>query len=100
MAPKKGRGDPMVRADGRTKPDRNWYPENFDWYLKWFASILVLISLAMRSAGADYRMYDLMFGSVGVLLWTWVSIIWKDRALIMLNTISAFMLISTVLREI
>ena len=90
----------MVRADGRTKPDRNWYPENFDWYLKWFASILVLISLAMRSAGADYRMYDLMFGSVGVLLWTWVSIIWKDRALIMLNTISAFMLISTVLREI
>jgi len=100
MTPKKGRGDPMVRADGRTKPDRNWYPENFDWYLKWFASILVLISLAMRSAGADYRMYDLMFGSVGVLLWTWVSIIWKDRALIMLNTISAFMLISTVLREI
>jgi len=100
MTPKKGRGDPMVRADGRTKPDRNWYPENFDWYLKWFASILVLISLAMRSAGADYRMYDLLFGSVGVLLWTWVSIIWKDRALIMLNTISAFMLISTVLREI
>jgi len=100
MTPKKGRGDPMVRADGRTKPDRNWYPENFDWYLKWFASILVLISLAMRSAGADYRMYDLMFGSVGVLLWTWVSIIWKDRALIMLNTISAFMLISTILREL
>ena len=100
MTPKKGRGDPMVRADGRTKPDRNWYPENFDWYLKWVASILVLTSLAMRSAGADYRMYDLMFGSVGVLLWTWVSIIWKDRALIMLNTISAFMLISTVLREI
>lgn len=90
----------MVRADGRTKPDRNWYPENFDWYLKWVASILVLASLAMRSAGAEYRMYDLLFGSVGVLLWTWVSIIWKDRALIMLNTISAFMLVSTVLREL
>lgn len=100
MTPKEGRGDPMVRADGRNKPDRNWWPENFDWYLKWIASILVLISLAMRSAGADYRMYDLLFGSIGVLLWTWVSIIWKDRALIMLNAISAFMLISTVLREI
>ena len=28
---KKGRGDPQVRADGRNKPDREWYPEDFDW---------------------------------------------------------------------
>ena len=97
--PKAGRGDPMVRADGRTKPDRNWYPENFDWYIKWVASILVLISLAMRSAGIDYRMYDLMFGLAGIVGWLWVSIIWKDRALIMLNAISGFMLATTILRE-
>lgn len=96
---KTGRGDPMVRADGRTKPDRNWYPENFDWYIKWVASILVLISLAMRSAGIDYRMYDLIFGLAGMVGWLWVSIIWKDRALIMLNTISGFMLATTILRE-
>ena len=89
----------MVRADGRTKPDRNWYPENFDWYIKWVASILVLISLAMRSAGIDYRMYDLIFGLAGMVGWLWVSIIWKDRALIMLNTISGFMLATTILRE-
>lgn len=90
----------MVRADGRTKPDREWYPENFDWYLKWVASIIILVSLAMRSAGPEFRMYDLGFGAVGILLWTWVSIIWKDRALIMLNGISAFIIISTILREI
>ena len=89
----------MVRADGRTKPDRNWYPENFDWYIKWVASILVLISLAMRSAGIDYRMYDLIFGLAGIVGWLWVSIIWKDRALIMLNAISGFMLATTILRE-
>lgn len=99
MSPKQGRGDPMVRADGRTKPDRNWWPEDFDWYLKWVASILVMISLAMRSAGPDYRMYDLTFGLVGIILWTWVSIIWKDRALIMLNAVSGFLLASTILRE-
>lgn len=97
--PKSGRGDPMVRADGRTKPDRNWYPENFDWYIKWVASILVLISLAMRSAGIDYRMYDLMFGLAGIVGWLWVSIIWKDRALIILNAISGFMIATTILRE-
>ena len=98
MTPK-GKGDPMVRAQGRTKPDRNWYPENFDWYIKWIASILILISLAMRSAGIDYRMYDLGFGLCGIILWTWVSIIWRDRALIMLNAISGFMLAVTILRE-
>lgn len=95
----KGKGDPKVRAQGRTKPDREWYPDNFDWYLKWVASIMILVSLAMRSAGPEFRFYDLVFGSVGVLLWTWVSVIWRDRALIMLNGISGFLLISTLLRE-
>ena len=96
---KKGRGDPMVRADGRTKPDRNWYPDNFDWYLKWVASIIILISLAARSAGPDLRHFDMGFGIFGIALWLWVSIIWKDRALIMLNAVSLFMLMSAFFRE-
>ena len=95
-----GRGDPAVRAQGRNKPDRNWYPANFAWYLKWLASIIVLCSLALRSAGPEYRIYDLLFGTVGIALWTWVSIIWRDRALIMLNGISFFMLTVAVLKEI
>ena len=81
---KKGRGDPMVRADGRTKPDREWYPDDFDWYLKWVASVIVLCSLAASSRS---RVSNLRpgFGFVGILLWCWVSVIWKDRALIMLK---------------
>lgn len=97
---KPGRGDPKVRADGRTKPDREWYPEDFDWYLKWVASIVILCSLAMRAAGPEYRNFDLGFGVVGIALWLWVSIIWKDRALIMLNAVSLFMLATAILREI
>ena len=95
-----GRGDPAVRALGRNKPDRNWYPDNFDWYLKWVASIVVLCSLALRSAGPEYRIYVLMFGTVGIALWTWVSVISRDRALIMLNGISFFMLSVAILKEI
>ena len=95
-----GIGDPKVRAAGRTKPDRDWYPENFDWYLKWVASVVVLLSLAMRSAGPEYRIYDLAFGVVGIALWTWVSVIWRDRALIMLNGVSLFMLITALLRDL
>ena len=97
---KEGKGDPMVRASGRTKPDREWYPDNFDWYLKWVASIIVLVSLAMRAAGPEFRIFDLGFGLVGILLWLWVSVIWRDRALIMLNGVSFFMLLTTFLREI
>jgi len=99
MTPPVGKGDPQVRAQGRTKPDRNWYPDNFDWYLKWFASFLILISLAMRSAGIEYRQYDLMFGFAGIVFWLWVSVIWRDRALIMLNAVSGFLLAVTILKE-
>ena len=53
-----------------------------DWYVKWAASILILISLAMRSAGPEYRIYDLAFGVVGIALWLWVSMLWKDLSLI------------------
>ena len=95
-----GKKDPAVRALGRNKPDRNWYPDNFDWYLKWVASVIVLCSLALRSAGLEYRIYDLLLGTVGIALWTWVSVIWRDRALIMLNGISFFMLTVALLKEI
>lgn len=98
MTPK-SKGDPMQRALGRFKPDRNWYPDDFDWYLKWVASIMILISLAMRAAGVEYRLFDLIFGVIGVALWLWVSIIWRDRALIILNAVSFFMLATTILRE-
>ena len=28
---------------------------------------------------AEYRIYDLAFGVVGIALWLWVSMLWKDR---------------------
>lgn len=93
------KGDPQARAEGRTKPDRNWYPDNFDWYLKWVASLLILSSLAMRAAGVEYRYWDLVLGLIGVAFWLWVSVIWRDRALIMLNAVSLFMLGTTLLKE-
>ena len=71
----------------------------FDWYIKWVASTLILCSLALRAAGPEYRMLDIYFGWVGIGLWIWVSIIWQDRALIMLNVVSWFMLTVAILKE-
>lgn len=71
-----------------------------DWYVKWFASVVILISLAMRSAGPEYRIYDLAFGVVGIALWLWVSMLWKDRALILLNGVSLFMVMTALFRDL
>ena len=55
-----------------------------DWYIKWVASIVILMAMSIR--GVDgYQVYDLYLSLIGIFLWGIVSIIWKDRALIMLN---------------
>ena len=55
-----------------------------DWYLKWIASAFVLVAMSVR--GVDgYAIYDLYLSIVGIFLWLIVSVLWKDRALIMLN---------------
>ncbi len=55
-----------------------------DWYIKWVASVFVLIAMSFRGV-VGYEIYDLMLSIVGITLWLWVSVIWNDRALIMLN---------------
>lgn len=67
-----------------------------DWYLKWVASVFILSAMSMR--GVDgLQMYDLWLSLVGIILWLWVSILWKDRALILLNGVGLLFLIRTLL---
>jgi len=83
----------------KPKLDYEWYPENFDWYVKWAATVCMLLAMTARAAGVDYRVFDLAIGTLGVILWLWVSVMWNDRALIILNATSAVLLGSTLLRE-
>ena len=55
-----------------------------DWYLKWVASTFVLSGMSMRGI-EGLQQYDLLASLLGVSLWLWVSILWNDRALIILN---------------
>lgn len=59
--------------------------KKIDWYVKWAASFFVLSAIIFRSSGADYHLLDLYFSFIGIGLWMWVSIMWEDRALILLN---------------
>jgi len=63
-----------------------------DWYLKWVASILILISMSLRGI-PDLVLADISISLVGVSLWLWVSILWKDRALILVNGVGLVLLL-------
>jgi hypothetical protein len=55
-----------------------------DWYIKWVASAFVLVAMSMRGV-EGFAMADLILSTVGIALWFVVAVLWKDRALILLN---------------
>ena len=63
-----------------------------DWYVKWIASIFILAALSMRGL-EGLQIYDLVCSIIGIGLWLWVSIVWKDRALVMLNGVGLLFLL-------
>ena len=67
-----------------------------DWYVKWVASLFVLAAISIRGI-EGLGMYDLGLSIVGISLWLWVSVIWNDRALIMLNGVGLALLLRTLL---
>lgn len=70
-----------------------------DWYIKWISSVFILISISFRAADG-YLLWDLGFGTIGVVGWLTVSILWRDRALILLNGVSLFMLVVGILNHV
>ena len=62
-----------------------------DWYIKWVASAILLCAMASRS-NPDLAFYDQAFSLVGTFGWLIVALIWKDRALIILNTAAVIIL--------
>mgnify|MGYP006100066297 FL=1 len=65
---------------------------DFSWYLKWVSCFLILVAVCLRSTGS-YATGDLYFSLIGTLGWLWVGILWHDRALMVLNTCLALVLL-------
>ena len=63
----------------------------WDWYLKWVSSVLLLCAMATR-ANAELAIYDQTLSLLGCTGWLIVANIWKDRALIILNTAAVIIL--------
>ena len=63
-----------------------------DWYLKWFSSVFVLAAMSIRGI-EGLQVYDLVLSVIGIIGWVIVSVIWQDRALIMLNSFGLLFLL-------
>jgi len=69
------------------------------WYIKWFGSICVLFAVSIRSAGLpDLHWLDVVLSWVGAVSWAVVGLMWKDRALIVLNAVIGIMLFGGILK--
>ena len=65
-----------------------------DWYIKWVASAFVLAAMSIRGI-PEYQLYDLYLSIIGIFGWVIVSVLWKDRALIILNSFGLLFLLRT-----
>lgn len=63
-----------------------------DWYIKWIASTFLLAAMSLRGI-EGMQLVDLTLSLTGVAGWLFVSIIWKDRALIILNAAGLLLLL-------
>ncbi|MAG48862.1 hypothetical protein CMO86_04095 [Candidatus Woesearchaeota archaeon] len=70
-------------------------PNGIDWYIKWIASVILIFGAASTSMNMyPYNMY-LQF--TGVFGWLIVGIIWRDWALIVVNTIGSLVLLAGII---
>lgn len=70
-----------------------------DWYIKWVASAFLLGAMSLRGV-EGMQLIDLCLSLIGIVGWLWVSIIWKDRALIMLNAAGLLLLIRNLVQNL
>ena len=63
-----------------------------DWYIKWVASVFLIAGVILTSN--NIYPLNLFFHAVGMFGWFIVSILWNDRALLVINAVSLAILIN------
>ena len=62
------------------------FQQPFVWYMKWASSIVLIIAMVMTTN--NMYPYNMYLQCIGVAGWLVVSIIWNDRALIIVNAVA------------
>jgi hypothetical protein len=70
------------------------------WYVKWIASVFILIATSFRAAGPALYVYDVIFSILGMLGWVYVGFKWNDRAILLLNGVLCVILFGSFIKYI
>ena len=65
------------------------------WYIKWISSIVLIF--AMIATTSDLFPWNMILQAIGVAGWLWVSIVWNDRALIVVNAVAVAIMANGIL---
>jgi len=68
--------------------------QDLSWYIEWISSVSLLMGISVRGV-EGFHSFDLICSLVGVAGWLVVGLLWKDRALIILNGVGLALLIRT-----
>ena len=69
------------------------------WFIKWISSFIVITAMSLRGI-EGMQIYDLTLSIVGVAGWLCVGMLWRDRALIILNAVGLVFLFRNLLTEV
>ena len=84
-----------------TKIDSVTPKYDITWYVKWTASIIVLIGITIRASGVTQLQWlDIVCSWIGAVGWFYVGFRWNDRALMILNAVIGIILFAGILRVI
>lgn len=88
--------DEQIPSIEEIQNSKRWFKsatpkQTLDWYVKWVASCLMICAMSVRGVEGLLG-WDLGLSFVGVIGWLWVSILWKDRALILVNGLGLMLL--------
>jgi len=70
-----------------------------DWYIKWASSSIILIAMSLRSSG-EFPFADMCLSFVGCAGWIAMGVIWKDRAILILNSVACFILLTGIIKTL
>ena len=96
MANKKQKFHPDELANSNRIQKSATPKQDLSWYIKWVASVFILSSMSIRGI-EGLQFYDTLLSLVGVTGWMVVGLLWKDRALILLNGVAIFIFASGIL---
>ncbi len=80
------------KLSGITKLNKQTPTHTIDWYVKWIASIIIVISVILTSN--NIYPLNLFFYSAGLSGWFIVALLWNDRALLVVNAVSLALLLN------